>query len=100
MVHNYIVVREDLAPAQRVLQGIHAALIARATGANDNLVFLTAPDESTLAQLGDKLEGDLRPYRYHEDEGEGTPERLNAIAFVGVHKEQRKHFRDLPMWRG
>jgi len=99
MCHNYIIVRSDLDPAQQVLQGLHAALISRASAPDDALVFLLAPDEAALADIANKHEDELRPYRYHEPKEEGGEDELNAVAFIGVHQDQRRYFRQFKMWK-
>lgn len=97
-MHNYIVIRKDQEESQRVLQALHAALIARSTSPDDHLVFAMAKDEAALSELSDKLEDMLRPYRYYEGD-EGAPETLNSVTFCNVHPEQRRHFRKLESWR-
>lgn len=101
MLHNYVISRLDQDPKQIVLQAIHAAFVCRAVPDEDALVFLVAKNEAELIEIANKLEDDLAPYRYCERENEDdetSRQVLNAVAFRGVHPEQRKYFRKFEKW--
>ncbi len=97
----YVVVCEDLSPAQKAVQACHASIAAgRDLVRCDEpyLVLVTIPTQHDLVALSVRLTKTGIAHRVFREEDLGG--RPTALATEPIVQGQRKHLRELPLYRG